>query len=303
MMIKHLFLVISILFTVKGMNAQEQSLLELLEADDEKVTDYTIATFKGTRLINGHSVENPAQGVLQFMIQHRFGRINGGAYELFGLDNATIRLGFDYGLTDRLAVGIGRSSFEKVYDGYLKYKLLRQSSGARYMPVSVSLVSGIAAKSIKWQEPDRQNLFSSRLYYHHQILIAQKVSDKFSYQISPTLVHRNLVETTEDKNDVFALGVGGRYKLTRSLSFNAEYFYLLPNQVRSPIYGERVSNTFSIGIDIETGGHVFQLHLTNSRGMVENHFITETSGRWDRGDIHFGFNVSRVFTVAKNKKR
>jgi hypothetical protein len=300
-MFKKYIIILWALFCFNDLNAQE-SLLDMLESEQEQVTDYAIATFKGTKLINGHSIENPSKGVLQFMIQHRFGRINGGAYELFGLDNATIRLGFDYGLTDRLAVGIGRSSFEKVYDGYAKYKILRQSSGAKYMPISVSYVSAIAAKSIQWQNPERPNLFTSRLFFTQQILIAQKVNSNFSYQLSPTLIHRNLVASRADMNDVFAIGIGGRHKLNGSISFNAEYFYLLPNQIKSPVYGEKISNTLSIGFDIETGGHVFQLHLTNSRGMVENHFVTETSGRWNKGDIHFGFNVSRVFSVSKNKK-
>lgn len=277
----------------------QDDLLDLLEAETEEPVNYAIATFKGTRLINGHSIENPAPGVLQFMIGHRFGRVNGGAYEFFGLDNATIRLGFDYGVNDRLAVGVGRSSFEKTYDGYAKYKIIRQQTGKRNIPFSLSAVAGMAIKTIQWPEPERDNYFSSRLYYHFQALLAAKVTPSLSLQLSPTLVHRNLVATPADANDVLALGIGGRQKLSGSLTLNAEWFYVLPNQIVSPLYGEQVRNTFSIGFDIETGGHVFQLHFTNSRGMAEKFFVPETTGNWLDGDIHFGFNISRVFTIKE----
>lgn len=280
-----------------AMQAQDD-LLDLLDEGTEESVNFTFATFKGTRLINGQSVENPAPGVLQFMIGHRFGRVNGGAYELFGLDNATIRLGFDYGVNDRLAVGIGRSSFEKTYDGFAKYKIIRQQTGKRTIPFSLSAVAGMAINTMQWPEPERPNYFSSRLYYHFQALLASKITPGLSIQLSPTLIHRNLVATAADANDVFALGIGGRQKLTGSLTLNAEWFYVLPNQIVSPLYGEQVRNTLSIGFDIETGGHVFQLHFTNSRGMAEKFFVTETTGNWLDGDIHFGFNISRVFTIT-----
>src|SRR5690606_19763312 len=252
------------------------------------------ATFKTTRIINGHSIETPSSKVLQFMISHRFGRLNSGSYEFFGLDNATIRLGLHYGITDRFTVGIGRSSFEKTYDGYLKYKLLRQKSGKENFPLSLTLFSSAAAKTVEWSEPERKNHSSSRMYYTFQALIARKFNSNFSLQISPSLVHRNLVATSADENDVYAIGAGARHKLTGSLSLNVEYFYVLPDQIVSDLYGEEVVNTLSVGLDIETGGHVFQLHLSNSRGMVEKFFISETTGAWDQGDIHFGFNISRV---------
>jgi hypothetical protein len=265
--------------------------------------DYTIATFKGTKVINGHSIETPAGGVLQFLIQHRFGRVNGGAYEFFGLDNATIRLGLDYGITDRLAVGLGRSSFEKTYDGTVKYKLLRQSTGKRTLPLSLTLLSSMAIKTIEWPEPERPNYFTSRMYFTFQTLIARKITSGLSLQLSPTLVHRNLVATTEDANDVIVLGLGGRQKLNGSITLNAEYFYILPNQIVSPLYGEQVRNCFSVGVDLETGGHVFQLHFTNSRGMYDKFFLTETTGDWLDGDIHFGFNISRVFTIVNKSSK
>lgn len=279
----------------------QDDLLELLEQEQEEQVVFSIATFKTTRIINGHSIETPSKGVLQFMISHRFGRVNSGSYEFFGLDNATIRLGLHYGINDRFTVGIGRSSFEKTYDAYLKYKLLRQKSGKENFPLSVTLFSSAAAKTIEWSDPLRKNYTSSRMYYTYQALIARKFNSNFSLQISPTLIHRNLVATTADENDVYAIGAGARQKLSGSLSLNVEYFYVLPDQIISPLYGEEVVNTLSVGLDIETGGHVFQLHLTNSRGMIEKFFITETTGAWDKGDIHFGFNISRVFNVSTKK--
>lgn len=269
---------------------EEDDLLALL--GEEEVTDYVYATFKTNRIINLHSVENTAKGVLDIKISHRFGFLSGGFSELFGLDQASIRIGGDYGITDRLMIGLGRSSFEKTYDGFLKYKLLKQSKGAKNMPITASLLASTAIKTIPFQDPDRENYFSSRMYYVFQGLIGRKFNESLSLQLSPTVVHRNLVRTSSEANDVYSLGMGGRMKLNKRTSFNVEYIYVLPNQL-APGY----RNSLSIGFDIETGGHVFQLHFTNSTSMIEKGFITETTGNWFDGDIHFGFNVSRVFTV------
>ena len=276
-------------------DSTEMDLLSLLGEDEE--INYTSATFKSTRNINGHTVENVAGGVLDFRISHRFGFINTGAYELFGLDGATIRLGLEYGITDRLMVGFGRSSYNKAFDAFGKFKILRQSSGKKNMPITLSVFSTIVCNSIKWSEPERDNYFSSRLFYAHQIIIGRKFNNDLSLQLSPTMVHRNMVPTKEDKNDVYALGGLGRYKLNQRLSINAEYFYVLPNQL-----SDEYTNSLSVGVDIETGGHVFQLHFTNSTSMTEPGFITENVGMWKQGDIHFGFNVSRVFTIVRKKE-
>ena len=272
----------------------EEDLLSLLVGEEEQT--YTTATFKTTRIINMHSVENAAAGVMDFRISHRFGFINSGAYDLFGLDQALMRIGFEYGVTDRLMVGFGRSNVNKAYDSFLKYKILRQGSGKRNIPVSVSYFASAVCNTVKWADPNRDNYFSSRMQYTHQLLIARKFNNDLSLQLTPTLVHKNLVPTVQDKNDILAMGFGGRYKLTQRFSVNAEYFYVLPNQITSTFY-----NSLSLGVDIETGGHVFQLHLTNSTSMLEPGFITESVGQWKKGGIHFGFNVSRVFTV-KDKR-
>ena len=274
----------------------EEDLLSLLGGDEEQT--YTSATFKTTRIINMHSVENAAAGVMDFRISHRFGFINTGAYDLFGLDQALMRIGLEYGVTDRLMVGFGRSNVNKAYDSFLKYKILRQGSGKSNIPISVSYFASAVCNTIKWADPNRDNYFSSRMQYTHQLLIARKFNNDLSLQLTPTLVHKNLVPTLQDKNDILAMGFGGRYKLTQRFSVNGEYIYVLPNQITSTFY-----NSLSLGVDIETGGHVFQLHLTNSTSMLEPGFITESVGQWKKGGIHFGFNVSRVFTVKDKREK
>jgi hypothetical protein len=274
----------------------QEDLLDILNKDSKPEINFATATFKSTRIMNGHSIEKMPPGQLDFRISHRFGRINSGAYEFFGLDQSNVHFGLEYGIFNWMMIGIGRGTYEKTFDGFAKFTLLRQSSGARFMPVSVSLLSSAALKSVKWADPSRTNYFSSRLSYVGQVLIARKISQVFSVQLSPSYVHRNLVATELDPNDLFSLGAGGRMKLTKRISLNAEYYYLAnPKKYMS----QKVYDPLSIGFDIETGGHVFQLIFTNSVAMIEKGFIGETTGSWSKGDIHFGFNISRVFTLKK----
>lgn len=285
----HLFFLLLGPFLIQA----QEDLLSLLDEEEETI-EYVTASFKANRVINLHSLENTAAGVLDFKIGHRFGFISGGLQEFFGLDGATIRIGGDYGITDRLGIGIGRSSFEKTYDGFIKYKLLRQSTGAKKMPITVAVLATAAIKTIPFRDPDRENLFSSRLYYTWQLILGRKFSENFSLQLSPTVVHRNLVRTNLESNDVYAIALAARQKLTKRVAINVEYVYVLPDQL-APGFRDGLS----IGFDIETGGHVFQLHFTNSTSMIEKGFIAETTGNWGQGDIHFGFNVSRVFTLKR----
>lgn len=274
-----------------------QDLQSLLEARMEDDTLYATATFKATRIMNGHSIERMPEGQLDFRISHRFGRINGGAYEFFGLDQATTHLSLEYGILDWLMVGVGRGTFEKTVDGFVKISALRQSTGARIMPVSVSFMSGLYINGLRWTDPERENHFRHRLEYAHQIMIGRKFSPRFSIQLTPSYLHRNLVETPAVPNDLFAIGAGSRIKITSRISFNAEYFYVFtpdPATLPSPIY-----NPLTLGFDIETGGHVFQLLFSNAVAMRENGFLGQTTGRWMDGDIHFGFNISRVFQLKK----
>ena len=285
-----------LLFTILFQNiavAQEEDLLSLL--GEEETTEYVNASFKTNRVINLHSLESTAYGVLDFKINHRFSPISEGFYDLFGLDGANIRLGLDYGVSDVLTIGAGRSSQDKTYDGYIKYKFLRQSTGKKNFPFTAAILATTTLKSIRWANPDRENYFSSRLSYCWQMIIGRKFTESFSLQLSPTVVHRNLVKTKAEKNDVYALGAAGRIKLSKRVALNAEYIYVLPDQL-APEY----KNALSIGFDIETGGHVFQLHFSNSRDMVEPAFITENTRSWDSLEgIHFGFNISRVFTLKR----
>lgn len=271
-----------------------QDLLSLIE--EEPTTDYATASFKTNRVINLHSLENTAEGVLDFKISHRFNTIDEGFYDLFGLDGATIRLGLDYGISDRLQIGMGRSTYEKSYDGYLKYKLLRQSSGARKVPLTVAFLATASAQTLRDADPERPTPFWNRFGYAFQMILGRKFSESFSLQLSPTLLHRNMVATRQEKNDVLALGLGARQKITKRLAINLEYIYVFPDQL-----ADDFRNSLSIGFDIETGGHVFQLHFTNSRPMIENGFIGGTTGSWEDGTIHFGFNISRVFTLKKER--
>jgi hypothetical protein len=272
-----------------------QDLLDLFK-DTVVTNEYAYATFKTTKIVNGQSIENPANGVLLFMISHHFGQLNSGAYEFFGLDQSTIRLGLDYGINDRLSIGVGRSSYNKNFDGSFKLKIFRQHKGKTKMPFSLSWFSCVNINSLKWQYPDRKNYFSSRLSYVNQLLIARKFNKSLSLQLTPSVVHINMVPTTNDPNDIFAIGFGGRVKLSKRLCLNAEYFYLLPGQISTSF-----KNSLSIGFDLETGGHVFQLYCSNSQGMFDKAFIAETTGDWLKGGIHFGFNISRVFTLKQPK--
>ncbi|MEO8771307.1 MAG: DUF5777 family beta-barrel protein [Ferruginibacter sp.] len=271
-------------------------LMSQLEKESTPETVYTKATFKTTRLINGHTVENVGKGVLDVKISHRFGNINEGGYQLWGLDNATMRFGFDYGITNNIMIGVGRSTFQKTYDGFVKIKILRQSKGKHKMPITLSYVPTIELRTLKFEDPKISGKASNRIFYTHQVIIARKFSEGTSFQIMPTFVHQNLVMLATDPNNIFALGIGGRQKISKRVSINAEYY---------PIIGKRQSGTtdaLSVGFDIETGGHVFQLHFTNAPGMAEHSFITQTTGTWGKGDILFGFNISRVFTIGGKKK-
>lgn len=278
-----------LLFAVSFSLVAQDDLLASLEEEQADEVTLAEATFKGTRLINGHSIETRKKGVMDFMISHRFGTIDGGTYELFGLDQASIRIGLEYAVTDRLYFGLGRSSFEKTYDGFVKYRLLRQSTGKKSMPLSVTWLSSVAIKTLK--NPEQDLSFKDKLANTNQLLVARKFDNGISLQIMPTWVHRNLIEEDDLTNDVFALGVGGRIKFSQRVALCAEYYYQFEH------LNEGTTNAIAIGFDIETGGHVFQLQFTNATAMVPKGFITETTNDFFDGEIHFGFNISRTFQV------
>jgi hypothetical protein len=281
-----------------GIFAQDD-LMNILNENTPSETNYTTATFKSTRIMNGHSIERMPAGQLDVRISHRFGTINSGAYNFFGLDQSNIHLGLEYGITNWLMIGVGRSEFEKTFDGFAKFSILRQSKGAKEMPVSVSVLTSVALKTLKFPDQTRTNYFTSRLAYVGQVLVARKMNEIFSIQLTPSYVHRNLVATELDPNDIWAMGAGARLKITKRISLNGEYYYIANPKT---YLSQQIYNPLSVGFDIETGGHVFQLFFTNSLGMTEKQFIGGTTGQWKKGDIHFGFNISRVFTLKKNKK-
>lgn len=282
------------IFTASS-SAQDSSLLNMLNdsLSSHPVADVVTGTFKATQIINTPSVEAPPKKTGQFLIMHRFGKLSDGGYALFGLDNAEIRFGLDYGISNRLSVGVGRSSLDKTYDANFKLKLLRQTTGK--IPVSVSLYELLTYTTFskKSEKPFLTPRF--RTAYTSQLLIARKFTKRLSLQLSPSLIHFNMVATPKDKNNVFAAGIGGRMKITNRMSVNAEYDYLPANQVVSAT----VYHSLSMGVDIETGGHVFQLVFTNSRGMTGPYYLAKTAGSWKDGDIYFGFNISRSFNFRK----
>lgn len=282
-------LIITLFFFLSSAVFAQDDLLASLEEEQSQEETLVEATFKGTRVINGHSIETRKRGVMDFIISHRFGTIDGGSYELYGLDNATIRFGLEYAITDRIYVGLGRSSFEKTYDGFAKIRLLRQSDGKGSMPISITSLSSMSVKTLK--NPEIELDFKERMASTHQLLIARKFSNSISIQLMPTWVHRNLIEVEYLNNDIYALGFGGRIKLSQRVALCGEYYYQFQK------LHDNTTNSLAIGFDIETGGHVFQLQFTNATSMVPKGFITETTNSFSDKEIHFGFNVSRTFQV------
>lgn len=268
--------------------------MDLLDEGDS-TTEYVSATFKGTKIINFQSIETPGKKVLEFMIQHRFGDINGGANALFGLDNgATIRFGLGYGITDRLEVGIGRTNLEKLLDGYIKYRLLRQTV-ERGMPISITVMGATYCTSVKDPNAalngyDMYHYFSDRLSYSLQAVVARKFSEKLSLQATPVFIHYNLVERISDKNNAIVLGLSGRFKFSKRMAVTMEYGLKYNSYTAQTYY-----NSMGIGWEVETGGHVFQMFVTNSTGIVEPQYLTHTVTSWKDGGIRLGFNISRVF--------
>jgi hypothetical protein len=277
------------------MFAQATDELDELMADTEPKTEYAKNAFKSSRVINGHSMEMLGEGVLDFRILHRFGIVKNGLKDLFGLDQASMRMGFDYGVSKNFTIGIGRSTFMKELDGFLKYRVMHQQTGEKNYPVSIILVAGTTLQTADFSNP-AFNEFENRMGYYYQGIIGRKFSESITLQISPTLVHRNLVELSSDNNQMIAIGFGGRAKISKRTAIVLDTYPILSGS-RSDYHKVPIS----IGVDIETGGHVFQLHLSNARGMNEKAFIAQTLQEWGKGEFQFGFNLSRVFTVKANK--
>ncbi len=298
-------LLLSILAVISAVSAiaQTDKLMDMLNDENAASKKEPVsATFKATRIINSSTVENLAAGVLDFRILHRFGRVSDGFDNFFGIDNATTRIGLDYGITKWLMVGIAHNTLQKTNDGFLKAKLLSQKTNGG-APVTLSYFGGmsITGGAAPPVPAGTEYYFTNRLAYAHQLLIARKFNSKLSLQLMPTVVHQNLVDSSAYSNNTFAMGVGGRMKVSKRIAVTCEYFYRFNNQDMLS-FGAKTYNSLSLGVDIETGGHVFQLFFTNSLGMTERNFITQNADTWEKGQLHFGFNISRVFTIVKPKE-
>ncbi|REC43408.1 DUF5777 family beta-barrel protein [Chryseobacterium pennipullorum] len=248
-------------------------------------TETSQPAFKALQIVTGQSTKLPAKKEWYIIVAHRFGDVSTGFKNFFGLDNASTKLGVIYGLTDAVSVSLSRETFMKTFEGSVKYRLLKQNEN---FPVDIVgyNVMGINTDLDKDNYPYLK--FSDRLAYLTQALISRRFNDKLSLQLTPSFVHKNLYEpATEDKNQ-FLAGLGGRYKISKRVSVNAEYFVNFDNH-------SFYKNPLSLGVDIETGGHVFQLLFSNSQVNSDIGYLTNASGNWGKGQIFFGFNLYRVF--------
>ena len=272
------------------------------ELDDLTIeeSNETIATFKSTRILLGQSTERVKKRQLHFRVSHVFGKIE-GIDNFFGLDNINnMHLSFEYGLTDYIQLGLIRSNKpDKTYSTGIKLSALRQKSGKNPFPFALSYFGSMDIKTREYFPEERNENFEGRLEYVHQLLLSRKFTDNLSLQISPTLVYRNLTETKNDPNSIYSIGVGGRYLISRSVSINAEYYYTLPTfDMEDPS-----KNTLALGLDIETGGHVFQLYFTNAFALHPGKFAINQSGDFfDKREINFGFSILREFSFSKKNK-
>jgi len=277
------FLVPICLFLATIAYSQDDLLHSLDSTQVEK--NYSTATFKALQLVTLQTTKMPAKKEFYFVVSHRFGTVKNGLDSFFGLDNATTKLGGIYGVTDWLSISLSRHTLNKMYETGLKYRVARQNDNFPVDIVGYS-VSDINTFLEKDQYPGLQ--FKHRVTLVQQVLISRKVSEKLSLELVPSFIHKNLYNPDIERDNQFSFGGGGRYKITKRLSVNLEYMHNFdkPNFYKNPL---------SVGLDVETGGHVFQLIFTNSQSMSESGYLTNASGNWGKSDFFFGFNLYRVF--------
>jgi len=244
------------------------------------------SAFKGLKIVNLESTKLAAKGDLYFIVAHRFGSVKDGFEGFFGLDNANTQLKFVYGLTDWLTISGARS--ELAYDFSAKYTLMSQTTDG--FPVTIAGFSSLAINNTLKESLYPKLKFDDRFTYVQQVLISRKYSEKLSLELAPTIFHENFVDNVQQDNTQYAIGIGGRYKLSKRWSLNIDYAAHL-NRASNSVY----KNPLSIGFDLETGGHVFQMHFTSSQGIHEAGYLGQTTGDWTKGDVFFGFNLLRVF--------
>lgn len=284
-------------FAFSQVKVQAQDDLLSMVSDGKKPKEFSTATFKSTRNVNFHTSEVVGRRSLDFRISHRFAALNSGTYNAWGLDgSANIRLGLEYSPDGRFMFGIGRSSYEKMTDGFVKYRILRQTTDNRN-PISITWFSGAYCTFLKDPQKqvtgvDRYKYFEDRLSYVNELIFARKFSSRFSLQIAPVYVHYNLVDKLSDKNDLFLISGLTRFKFTQRIALTFEYAYRINKYSRTKYY-----DSMGIGVDIETGGHVFSVHVVNSFGMCENQYFMYTNSAWNNIGIRLGFNISRVFVI------
>ncbi|MFI5218048.1 MAG: DUF5777 family beta-barrel protein [Bacteroidia bacterium] len=277
----------------------QDDLLKMAMENSEAPKTKVAATFKTTKLINAHTNETVHKRTLDVRIGHRFGNMgaesNGGIHTFYGLDASTdIRIAFEYGITDRLMVGIARCKQLENIEGLVKFRALEQTTDNK-IPLAITLFANAAITA----QRDPEGIYpktTDRMSYTFQAIIARKFSDRISFELLPTLVHRNYIFITDDKNDIMALGVGGRVRITKSFCVIADYFYNF-GEVREIDNENGFFNPLGIGIELETGGHVFTIMFTNAAGIIENDYIPNTTDTWTKGGFKFSFNISRNFKL------
>ena len=288
------FFTILIILTSFTVNSQDD-LLEDLESNLSMEAPYTDSVFKGLKIINIESTKLAEKGALYFIVAHRFGSIENGFEDFFGLDIAVTKLQLVYGVNEWMNVGLARSSYQRTYGLHTKMRFLRQQQEG--IPFTLGFY-GITTVNTLLDKAFLPNLeFNQRLTHTAQLMISRKWNEKLSLQLSPTYMHENLTTINTQDNGQFILAMGGRYKLSNRVSFNLDYG-LHTNRSDEATY----RNTFSVGVEMETGGHVFQFQLTNSMGLNEAQFISNTTNQWNNAGIRLGFNLSRVFTIVKPKE-
>lgn len=300
-----LFIYILLVLIILALRASAQNVDSLLNSlDSTKKFTKVEATFKATHIVLSHSTETQKKHDLDLRIRHHFGDIGGtfgSAHTLYGLDVATdLFIGLDYGVTDNLTIGFGRSKHDELYDLYVKQKILNQKNDGG-SPLNLTLLAqvGLIARQPFSTEFDR---YSNRLSYFLQPIISRKISSRISLAIMPALLMRSLTEDVSDPNNIYSIGFAGRIKLTKRLSFIVDYTLVnglsRPTQLPIAYY-----NPLGVGLEIETGGHIFSLNFMNSEYIVENNFIAATKKSWEDGGVRFGFTISRNFSLFKSKNK
>lgn len=282
---KRMLLIFLILFCTQAAISQDDLLGELEEIAEEELFVYP--AFKAMKIANLQSTKVANKGDLYMYVSHRFGSLEDGIETFFGLDNAHTKIQMLYGVADGLQMGISRESFRKTYAGHVKWRVMQQNQN---FPLTVAAYS-IVNLNTQLKETQYPFLkYADRLSYATQLLVSRRVNDRLSIEIAPTFVRQNLVFEKEQDHSQYALGMGFRYKITKRMSINLDYVYNM-----SRWEGSAFRDPLSIGIDIETGGHVFQLLFTNSQSTNEPSFISDAEGDWSGGTIYFGFNIVRAF--------